>query len=750
MDHILSAEEVDKYGNYVPEIPWLGYDHQPSQDLLNFEDYALHRGWSQENLVHLKEGRLEWFDKASLKPFLQSWFSIGLLEAVLGKGLEKDNFITSKGSSTFFTSEPLRQIAADLEAQFNNATTEDPSKTVTLARFICILGPASVWHRMLDDVHLFVIPNSDFCDETYHAIMRMFILLGTSLQYTGEQLAVSLSADRVISARYKAQLSNPWFPSPTWQESLRDRMAKRGWCPYIGTVLSSFNSLVIEYAAVIGPPATHFDHHSCSPTECVRHNIDASTYRPLHTMPDCQCPFVRPRVDLIADILDSGQIPLMDFNGIHEGETGKFVDVVAFDSGKSGSERLAFHAVSHVWSGGTGSVSEDGLPECVIRRLEGYMRSNTGSKPVWIDSLCIPRNKRLRKLSIQTISTVFSQAHATLVLDPELMRTSTSSSRQMVMWITTAVWMQRMWTLPEGRLSRRVYIAFKDCAASYLDIIVDANQDYGNPVTGALTDTLFGILSVNGIRFIHKSLSYRTTSWREDEALALAILFEMDTSHVLNAETLDERMSLFWKSLSRKVPLPMNIIFLRVPKLPTPGLRWAPRTLLNVGRQLSLLQPASGDTSYDVEMSDNGTLTGRYVVIWLDERATILLDRFNPIRLAIARGPDPTEMIVGSATLLSYNQAGTALESGSLDGIDAFAVNATHLEAKSGELLADQLAAAVRTVLALTFDNDGKQYSTNRTRSHEFHARYILQLSPIETKGDELTGTVEWARISIS
>ncbi|KAK4934520.1 hypothetical protein LTR10_024237 [Elasticomyces elasticus] len=753
MDHILSTDELDAYGQYIPEIPWLGYDHRPSQDLSAFEDYALQRGWSQGSLIELKEGRLAGLDQGSLKPFLQSWFSIGLCEAALGRGLDRDSFIVSQGPNAVFTSKSLRQIAVDLDSKFENAPGDDSNNAI-LGRFARILNAASLWNRMLTDPQLFINANLGFCDETYHSIMRMFTLLGTSLQYTGQYLARWSSADNVVGGKCKARLQNHWWLTPTMQESLQERMTQRGWCPYVRTMLNPFDNLVAEYAAVVGPPATHFDHHSCSAAECVRHNIEESTYKPLHAMPNCQCQFVRPRLERIADILNKDQIPLMDFNNISGSDTDSVIDVVAFDAGNSAPETSGFYAVSHVWSGGFGSVSEDGLPQCTMDFLKRYMGSSDSSKLVWIDSLCIPRDKRLRKMSIRSINKVYSNASATLVLDPELMRTSSSTIRQMLMWITTAAWMQRMWTLPEGRHSQDPYIAFKDRAVKLRDVLLDADKKDLDPVTGLLMGALVGLFShaVKGLQFIHQSLCYRTTSKREDETPALATLFGIDPHPILNTKSLDERMAIFWKSLGRKISLPINIIFLRVPKLPIQGLHWAPSTLLNAGKQPSLIQPPDGDTSYNVELSDNGTLTGQYVVIRLSKRASISIDKFNPIRLAINPDPGSIEVAVALFTLLSYNQAGTALEtdSKSLDNIDAFAVNVTKLEARSGMSLANELAASVHTVLALTSDNNGGQQSSDDRMNHRFTARYILQLSPVETAGNELLGYVGWARISIS
>lgn len=756
MDHILSEGELNEYGAFIPEIPWLGYEHKPSETLRSFDDYALQRGWSAESLQDLKEGKLERLQQESIKPFLQSWFSIGLWEAALGRGLEKDRFVTLKDSEAMFTSAPLRSIVDNLVQVFSTAAEDESGKVAVLERLKHVLKAASLWNRMLSEPSLFVKPNAEFCDETFHTVIRMFTLLGVTLQYTAEHLAVRATVG------FRSQLQNPWrFPLAV-QQRLTERMLERGWCPYIRTALSPFNVIVQEYAAIIGPLATHFRHQECSATSCVRHNIDEKSYRPLHTQPDCDCEWVRPSLECIREILDNRKIPLVDLNNISDTEDGKLVDVVPFEPDKT-----EFCAISHVWSGGLGSTSEDGLPQCTLGRLSGYVEATKGWNLVWIDSLCIPRERSWRRLSIHTINKVYSQADTTLVLDPELVRSPSSSTRRTLLWITTAAWMQRMWTLPEGRLSRLPIIAFEDGVVLLQQCFTDASNDLQNPVTGALEPDLWALFSkdVKQLRSIHQSLCYRTTSKREDEVLALAALFNIDTRPILERTSLDERMALFWISLKDKVAIPINILFLSTPRLPIPGLRWAPSSLLNAGRQLSLLAPPKGTDAYNVQLSDNGTLTGTYVVIRLKKRATILLDKFNPIWLTFL--PDPESREIRSAPFTI--EAGGARESRALHDIDAFAVNVTSIEARTGEALATELVAAVRSIIALTLDTPDSQTladkpagtdpassqigatAFNQSNSHSFRARHRLQLSPIETRGNEMiSGIVGWARISIS
>ncbi|EXJ84225.1 hypothetical protein A1O3_04892 [Capronia epimyces CBS 606.96] len=750
MDHVLSKEDVKEYDAFIPAIPWLGYDHKPSETVGTFDDYALQRGWTPDNLLDLKEGRLQVIQQNSVKPFLQSWFSIGLWEAALGRGLEKDDFIAWRDSKAMFSSEKLKPMVRDLVEYFIHAAEDDSVKVEITMRLKRVLKAASLWNRMMSETQLFINANPDFCDETFHTVMRMFTILGVTLQYTAEHLA------EWGPVGFRAQVQNPWRFTLALQQRLKERMIGRGWCPYIQTMLSPFNVIVQEYAAIVGPPSTRFRHDACSAAGCVRHNIDDSAYKPLHTRPDCRCGWVRPSLDRIREILDNGQVPLMDLTKVLDAEDGKVVHVVPFEPGKA-----EFSAVSHVWSGGLGSTSEEGLPQCTLHHLSGYMEAGKLSKLVWIDSLCIPRDRRLRKLSIRTINKVYTQADTTLVLDPELMHSPSSSTRRMLLWIATAAWMQRMWTLPEGRLSRRPFIAWEDGAVPLQRCFADAATDFHNPVTGALEPELFGLLSqeINQLRYIHQSLGYRTTSKRDDEVLALAALFDLDLKNFLDRTSSDERMALFWISLRHKVPIPMNILFLNTPRLPVPGLRWAPSSLLNAGRQLSLITAPKGIDSYHVHLGDDGTLTGAYVVIRLDKRSTIVLNKFNPIMLTFLPDPGSTQLCRAPFTI----EAGGARKARVLDHVDAFAVNVTNIEATTAELLANELVAAVRSAVALTLNtpeprdeghavpsqNDSK--ASNQPPGHSFRARQRLQLSPIETRGNEMiSGIVGWARISIS
>ena len=450
-------------------------------------------------------------------------------------------------------------------------------------------------------------------------------------------------------------------------------------------------------------------------------------------------------MDEIAKILDSGGMPLVDLNNIYEGTESKNIEVVPFEGGQT-----PFTAISHVWSGGLGSVSEDGLPSCAIKLLDGYMVSAGSSKLIWMDSLCIPREKRLRKLSIRGMNKVYTQATRTLVLDPELVHMKPTNIGRMLLWVATATWMQRMWTLPEGRLSRgRAFFGVKTDIVLLRQLMrVEGNDVLLNPVSGAIEPYLFGLLmgEFNSLSYIQRSLSFRTTSKREDEAPALAALFDIDAHQILETRSLDERMAMFWLALREKVHIPMDILFLRGEKLPMPGFRWAPRSLLNIESQKSLIGRPEGVTAYDIQMGEDGTLNATYVVIYLSKRSTVQLDKYNPIELEVIPDPGFSRGPVGRATISAWEKPEDDVERGGvLEDVDAFAVDVTKLETTSAPALANELmASTTRTVVALTRDETAPG-------SRSFRARRQMQLLPLETIGNDLLeGAAGWVKISIS
>ncbi|KAH7345822.1 hypothetical protein BKA66DRAFT_554927 [Pyrenochaeta sp. MPI-SDFR-AT-0127] len=116
-----------------------------------------------------------------------------------------------------------------------------------------------------------------------------------------------------------------------------------------------------------------------------------------------------------------------------------------------------YTAISHVWADGLGNPKSNSLPSCQLKCLiatETYF---------WMDTLCIPvkpEDAQLRRISINTMASIYAGAHTTLVLDSELLKTP-SDTPDCLARIICSVWMRRSWTLQEALLSPQCKIQFK-------------------------------------------------------------------------------------------------------------------------------------------------------------------------------------------------------------------------------------------------------------------------------------------------
>ena len=221
-------------------------------------------------------------------------------------------------------------------------------------------------------------------------------------------------------------------------------------------------------------------HTRCSTEKCVASDIDEQHYTTKHIWGDCNCMFVTANIGKVVEIIQNGFVPLVE---IKELPTGLLVlDVV------QASHDVHYTAISHVWSGGLGNPTSNGLPQCQLRRLRRSLagarrraraeasesrptakfcglraqakdqRSNFQREIFWMDTFCIPvrLGKQLRRKAIAQMNFIYAGADNVLVIDPEL---------QLAMWngfsllelrvqLLLSSWMTRCWTYQEARLAR--------------------------------------------------------------------------------------------------------------------------------------------------------------------------------------------------------------------------------------------------------------------------------------------------------
>ncbi len=104
-----------------------------------------------------------------------------------------------------------------------------------------------------------------------------------------------------------------------------------------------------------------------------------------------------------------------------------------------------------------------------IKRLVTPVRE-ARNKPlsIWIDTLCVPLERRYRKLAIASMQDVYAKAIFTVVLDSELqwIESRRCSREELLVYIGLSGWTRRAWTFQEGVLAnQKLRFVFADATS---------------------------------------------------------------------------------------------------------------------------------------------------------------------------------------------------------------------------------------------------------------------------------------------
>lgn len=274
------------------------------------------------------------------------------------------------------------------------------------------------------------------------------------------------------------------------------------------------------------------------------------------------------------------------------------------------------------WADGLGSTTEVGLPACQISRISSIARQFVPDGAFWVDALCVPEAKGLRKEAILLMAETYRRADKVVVSDASIRAfcTSSSSLQELAFRVQASSWMQRLWTLQEAILARELYFEvgdglipfsrFENAHREMVELIpsvlgsIPRNiliQRFFPPQMALMFDvepvesqhpessnTSATATKNRNMRSTHRYniveitrlLTRRTTSKREDETIAIAGLMKFDTAQLLAEQDADARMRVFWLQVKF---LPISLLFVCKPTLPYPGFRWAPRSLTGIG-----------------------------------------------------------------------------------------------------------------------------------------------------------------------
>ncbi|KAK0497985.1 hypothetical protein EDD18DRAFT_1160471 [Armillaria luteobubalina] len=359
--------------------------------------------------------------------------------------------------------------------------------------------------------------------DVFHGGYRDFFVARTDVSI---YLLIACIAEAVTLSHYvfpssaRTQSTPRMVLPPPAIDHMTKIMISNGWCPFIITILSQ-NVCTFSYASTRKPYVrdTVEEHHKCKPTACVINMIDTSSYSNRHAVEGCTCAYSKLSLD----------------------------------------------------------TTEVGLPTCQINRLVGIARRLIPSGAFWMDALCVPSKRDLRRRAIGLMAETYRNADAVLVIDCGIRSCSVSAPLEKLLYIISSGWMQRLWTLQEALLVQNLIFEFADGFAT-LDELIPKGEDLLDVPLALLSAEIFRLTKYQrfatsdgyGIGDVARSLRQGT------ETLAISGLLNVDAFELVSLPASQRMMTL----LLRVQKLPSDIIFIPGPRLNESGFRWAPRTMM--------------------------------------------------------------------------------------------------------------------------------------------------------------------------
>jgi hypothetical protein len=608
--------------DHIPPVtPWLGFAHNDMPITLVLDDYPEAAGWNINSLWngHLREAHcnLKELDGRTIAneaaSFIQSWLYYGTLEAVVGKKIQVSYMMRpNKHGQEVIYSRNLHFCLQAKVFEIRLASTHQRQQT-----HHAILDQLQLVQRWVSRMVAWSVDKfrSDL-NQSYPGFMEHVSRFTPGIVRMVEaivEMTIYVLRDSPTDGIEKLHV-----PTDVVDER-RKRMKLAGWCDFqIRLLEDTTNQSTIDWFEVKNIHQNPEGHEGCNPSECVRNNIDASTYKQIHCSDSCQCLPLIPNLARIIETLEDEdedeKIPVVRLEYYPDG-TPRLV-VSAISVGTSGD----YVAISHVWVDGIGGSPEKGLLYCQVLRLATLSARALGRPNIptnfWVDSLCIPRSKKETYYkALFRIRDVYMCASTVLVVDKLIQTCDQSASTEVIYaHIYISAWMQRMWTYEEAVLAKELLFVLKNDGIYTFDVTSGPEKRRTvSVVWDALGSQLVRLrLNSSGVTIGHisRAFRWRLTNARHEEFMSVSSTLGLDTASLEEVRG-DERTKKFWLMLKT---IPADVPFLDGPKLPMKGFQWAPQTLMFPSQ-------TEMDTNPDGNKSICTTkgLVGRYILASLSE-----------------------------------------------------------------------------------------------------------------------------------
>lgn len=459
MDHL--PLPIDDFARAPFEVPFLCND-QFRYDDHGFLTYPDRAGLDLEQIA--ERGLV---DPNTLAPALQAWLWFGLLGDILGIGSRTHvaqrianykAFVTENpgGSSVISTADLLRYI--EQAGQKNQLLRLDGFYS---ERYYACLRVATNSIKRLLSSDVCRKPLRSGCQFTHLPVLFRVIL---SVQILIESLC---AAELVLLPGKWDSLFRPTISECSGYELVDRLLIDAGWCKYEVDRLPG--SIRLRYYLSFLHPSDSAqgkgNHLSCTGDACVHipESIDEQNIKPKHVTKDCKCSIETIQDLPVENIVGTGAVPLLRF--AQTDGTARRLELFETRFDSKGTDDCPFVAISHVRHAGLGNADAHSLPYCQLASIQefanqiysppgsvsqGHLSRNTFSTPFWLDTMCIPSERRAHTASLKRIREIFKHASRILVIDQALCSHAIGSPEDALIRIRYSLWKRRLWTLQEG------------------------------------------------------------------------------------------------------------------------------------------------------------------------------------------------------------------------------------------------------------------------------------------------------------
>ena len=556
-------------------VPYYCRDEDIFQADDDFSSFPERHSWNKQKLRNL-----EFEDKGvdQVWSILQSWLFFGVLRSVISIPFDIADFISTDAPSQrrIITTRSLPELVTKWRASVVPTDLEIAGWTPEqkAERYRTMMQEAQRIGQIFEEANMALVAISFAAAKNPTVPQELLLSIEVLLSSLSNSAVFMYGLDHVVSVGSAAAIDF-------------QRLGMfADWCPFILRRMSAVvNSSALYYAG----RAAHFTvprlHGGCTEYRCQSERVVPSKYHIIHCCEGSDCDFKGPIFDRITSILDNDDYPILLLD---EGLDGCIsLDVVA------AKEAPPYVVISHVWAHGLGNPRENSMLTCQLRRLRRLVQDCLPQQRValWIDTLLCPVDGKYCDLAIAKMVPTYRDAQMVLVLDEGISQASrTLPAVEILLHVAYSMWMQRLWTLQEGALNRKVILQLSDGQRDY-DEILRAVGDHH------LIQTCFETVSrellnacqtlrLNGIpespgenldfgMWINM-LQYRKTSELRDESLCLATLLGHDLATIVGL-TPEKRLAKIYEG--QRI-FPWNVIFSTHPRMVEDGMKWAPQTYL--------------------------------------------------------------------------------------------------------------------------------------------------------------------------